>query len=469
MPDQAFETAIKQVISREFPDFQALQECRQLTAGASQETYRITYLASDGEQKLALRRAQPGSHTESSVGGISLAAEARLFKLAHKHEIPSPSVLYELKPEDNLGAGFFMNWLEGETLGHRINRKPEFEEIRPKLAYLCGEILGRIHSIDWQSEKLDAFLEVSDTRGLIQSSWDQYRDMNIPVPMIDYTARWLLDNLPKQNRTTLVHSDFRNGNLMVNEYGIEAVLDWELAHIGDPVQDLGWLCVNSWRFGQRELTVGGFGQLDNLLAGYKATTGIEISAEQVKYWQVFGSFWWSVATLHMANTWRSGETPSLERPVIGRRTSEAQMDCVNLLIPGAVSLPDLPALTDGAQLPMAAELLESVMDFLKTDIAPNQNAHTGFLARVAANSLSIAQRELLIGQELANAEEHRLEALLDERADINELRNRLCTAIRNKAPLNEEALTQHLRQTVAGQLLIDQPNYSALQQAAHQS
>ena len=145
------------------------------------------------------------------------------------------------------------------------------------------------------------------------------------------------------------------------------------------------------------------------------------------------------------------------------------MDCVNLLIPGAVSLPDLPALTDGAQLPMAAELLESVMDFLKTDIAPNQNAHTGFLARVAANSLSIAQRELLIGQELANAEEHRLEALLDERADINELRNRLCTAIRNKAPLNEEALTQHLRQTVAGQLLIDQPNYSALQQAAHQS
>ena len=328
---------------------------------------------------------------------------------------------------------------------------------------MCGEILGQIHSIDWQQEKLDQFLDISDTRELIEASWDRYKAMNISAPMIDYTARWLLDHLPEQKRTTLVHSDFRNGNLMVNERGIEAVLDWELAHIGDPLQDLGWLCVNSWRFGNRSLPVGGFGELKDLLAGYKAACGVDVSPEAVKFWQVYGSFWWAVATLHMANTWRSGETPSLERPVIGRRSSEAQMDCVNLLIPGEFSTPVLPDLRSGTQLPMPAELLEGVIDFLKTEAAPKLDAHAAFLAKVAANSLSIAQRELLVGHELAQQEQQRLEILLGEKGSLDELRRKLCEKLQSGANIDDKALQEHLRQTVAGQCSIDQPGYSALQ------
>jgi aminoglycoside phosphotransferase (APT) family kinase protein len=462
--DPQFTQALTTTLTREIPGFEALVDCRQLTAGASQETYRITYRDAEGETKLALRRAQPTSDSESSVGGISLAAEARLFKLAKRYDIPSPTVIYELTANDGLGAGFIMNWLEGETLGHRINRQPELEDIRPQLARRCGEILGRIHAIDWRAEKLDQFLAVTDTRTLVQESWDSYQQLNVPIPMIDYTARWLLENLPNQQRTTLVHSDFRNGNLMINAQGVEAVLDWELAHIGDPIQDLGWLCVNSWRFGNRDLVVGGFGHLDDLLAGYRDATGIDVSEQEVLFWQVFGSFWWSVATLNMAHTWRTGETPSLERPVIGRRSSEAQMDCVNLLIPGEFTLPELKTKLDhGTQLPMPVELLSSVEDFLKSSAIERMQPHDQFLAKVAANSLSIAQREFQYSVKLEQEEKQRLVSLLRQDDDLDNLRWQLVDIIRKGVALNTPGLDKHLRNTVAGRLFIDQPKYSALQ------
>lgn len=72
------------------------------------------------------------------------------------------------------------------------------------------------------------------------------------------------------------------------EHGVVAVLDWELAHKGDPIRDLGWICTNSWRFGVPELPVGGFGTREDLLAGYKESTGRTVSSEHLKFW---GSFW----------------------------------------------------------------------------------------------------------------------------------------------------------------------------------
>jgi hypothetical protein len=298
---------------------------------------------------------------------------------------------------------------------------------------------------------------------LVDETYTAYRELDVPVPMIDYAWRWLKDNLPNDYRTTLVHGDFRNGNLMVDADGINAVLDWELAQIGDPVRDLGWLCVNSWRFGFSDKPVGGFGDVDDLLAGYASTSGVEVDQQAILFWQVFGSFWWAMATLQMANSWRRGETPSLERPVIGRRSSEAQMDCVNLLIPGSFALPDADRPLDaGTQLPMPAELLSGVRDFLKETVAGQLDPHNSFLARVAANSLGIAQREFVHGGTLAAAEKSRLETLLEKSGDLDALRWELATRLRDGLALDTPGLADHLRQTVAAQCWIDQPRYSAL-------
>jgi aminoglycoside phosphotransferase (APT) family kinase protein len=470
----AFTAALEKVLSRELAGFQSLLSCQQLTAGASQETYRIiikddsvedgSIEGNGGERQLALRRSQPALEADSSVGGISLATEARLFQLAGAAGIPGPGIGYVLVPEDGLGSGFIMEWLDGETLGQRIVRAEELAGIRPGLARECGQILGRIHALDWRAAGLAGDLPEVDPAALVEETWSSYRDFNVPVPMIDYTWRWLRDNLPKQSRTTLVHGDFRNGNLMVTTNGINAVLDWELAQIGDPVRDLGWLCVNSWRFGNDALPVGGFGEIEDLLAGYRETSGLDVPRRELEFWQVFGSFWWAMATLQMANAWRTGETPSLERPVIGRRSSEAQMDCVNLLIPGEFVLPDLGSpLSQGTQLPMPAELLAGVAEFLKEDVAAKLDSHNGFLARVAANSLGIAQREFQCGNELAAQEQQRLQTLLGQQGELDALRWELVNRLRAHMPLNTPGLAEHLRQSVAGQLAIDQPRYSALQ------
>ncbi|MGJ3626520.1 phosphotransferase [Sphingomonas sp. MMS24-JH45] len=98
----------------------------------------------------------------------------------------------------------------------------------------------------------------------------------------------------------LVHGDFRNGNLMVDpQAGLAGVLDWELAHLGDPAEDLGWICTNSWRFGCPERRVGGFGDLADLLAGYEAAGGTPIAPARVDFWQMLGSLKWGVMTTMM--------------------------------------------------------------------------------------------------------------------------------------------------------------------------
>lgn len=454
--------ALLSLLQRTVPAFTSLDEVRALTAGASQQMYRITLTTASGEQRLALRRGHPGLAQDDTVGGITLATEAQLLTLAGTVDVPVPAVEHVLTPEDNLGEGFLMAWLEGETLGQRITHSPDLADCRQGLAHQCGEILGRIHSIDWQAAQLDQTLPTVSPEQLVDQTWQWYRDLNVPQPMIDYTWRWLRDHLPEQWTPSLVHGDFRNGNLMVGPDGVRAVLDWELAQIGDPLRDLGWLCVNSWRFGRTDLPVGGFGSVEDLLAGYTATSGHTVDPDALKFWQVFGSFWWSCATLHMASTWRSGETPSLERPVIGRRSSEAQMDCVNLLIPGPVELPCPVDAAAGTQLPMPAELLRGVVSFLAEDVAGELRGKDRFLARVGANSLGIVERELLYGAKLGEAEHARLSKLLGKDAPLDDLRRTLVEMLRAPGQLDSVALAEHLRASVAGQLFIDQPTYSAL-------
>lgn len=456
----SFDEQLSAVLARHIDGFESLLSADQLTAGASQETYRVAVKTSAGEKVLALRRSVPTLEGSSSVGTIDLETEARLMQLAGAAGIPEPEVYAVLEDVDGLGEGFLMEWLEGETLGQRITRSESLAAIRPQLAYQCGEALARVHALDLGSSELQ-LPEVSPAE-LIDETWAHYRDLDVPVPMIDYSWRWLKDNLPGESRTTLVHGDFRNGNLMVTPQGITAVLDWELAHIGDPVRDLGWLCVNSWRFGKRDKVVGGFGDLADLLAGYESVSGTSVSESEVHFWEVFGCFWWAMATLRMANSWRSGETPSLERPVIGRRSSEAQMDCVNLLIPGGFDLPEIPELDAGTQLPLPAELLKGPMELLLELAAAESDPRRGFMGKVAANSLGIAQREMLVGPGLARDEHERLSGLLESDGELDELRWTLVNALRADMALDTPGLAEHLRQTVAGQLAIDQPKYSAL-------
>jgi len=288
--------------------------------------------------------------------------------------------------------------------------------------------------------------------------------------MLDYTARWLIDHLPDNPRTTLVHNDFRNGNLMIGPDGVRAVLDWEIAHIGDPMRDLGWICTNSWRFGNSGLPVGGFGHYEDLFAGYEAVSGRPVDWEHVKFWEVFGSFWWGMVCLSMVGIYRSGLDKSVERVAIGRRTSEGQVDCANLLIPGPVDLIEPDDETSGLDMPRLDELTSSVRDFLRDEVMSATRGRVSFMARVAANSLDIVLRQQASGEEHRRREHAGLEALLDSKGDIETLRWRLVEALRDGSmPLDKGGLADHLRGCVVNQVAIDQPRYSGFRTALDES
>jgi len=456
------DTAKLEAALKRMAGFEALLSCERLSAGASRETYRVTARVAGEERLFALRRAPQDG--KSALGrGPTLDVEAKLFSAARGAGVPGPEVFLMLAPEDGLGAGIVMEWIGGETLGAKIARAPEFAQTRNSLAHQCGEVLARLHATDVVETGLDQVLESFTPEHMVRKTHASYLEFETPQPMIDFTAMWLLKNLPKHNNLTLVHSDFRNGNLIVDPgRGVVAVLDWELAHIGDPMRDLGWLCTRSWRFGVTDKPVGGFGEYDDLFAGYEAVSGHKVDRSAVKFWEVFGSFWWAIGCLSMATSYRDGSETSVERPAIGRRSSECQIDCVNQIIPGWARKPQ-PALQtlSTTELPRSDELLKGVRDFLRADAAGALEGRNQFLARVAANSVDIVLRELAYGADAAAWEAQALHGLLNRKGEVSELRAALCKAIRlGEVDLQRQELHAYLRDSVYAQVMIDQPGYA---------
>ena len=232
------------------------------------------------------------------------------------------------------------------------------------------------------------------------------------------------------------------------------------------MRDLGWLCTNSWRFGRSELPVGGFGTREELFCAYASASGRPVDAERVRWWEVFGSFWWGVACLGMAEQYRAGPDRSVERAAIGRRSSECQVDCVNLLVPGPLEPAPAEAAAPALDLPRLDELVASVRDYLRGDAMRETRGRTRFLARVAGNALEIALRELAAGGARHARERERLRGLLGRDGELETLRGELSRRLRDGSlALDAPGIAACLRQAVVDQVAIDQPAYSGLRTA----
>ena len=298
---------------------------QRLSGGATQEIWRFEIEGEDDSVPLILRRA-PGGGRIFTAQKVGLEAEAGLLAAAGAVGVPVPPVAYVLEPGDGLGSGFVMGFVAGETLGGRIVKQEAAAPVG--LARQCGEILARVHTID-----PDGFpdLERLSPAELVAQWRAGYRASTWPRPVFEVALRWLDAHCPPPPaRPRLVHGDFRNGNLMIGPEGVRAVLDWELAHVGDPLEDLGWLCVNSWRFGAVDRPVGGFGSYDELFAGYASAGGDLVDPAAVRWWEVFGTLRWGIMCAGMTAAFR-GPDPTIERAMIARRTSETEIDLLRLL------------------------------------------------------------------------------------------------------------------------------------------
>ncbi|MEO8298038.1 MAG: phosphotransferase family protein [Burkholderiales bacterium] len=303
---------------------------RMLTGGASQAIWSFDVHTAQGAVPLVMRCARHWS-ADSEARGPDMATEAALLQVAKSGDVPVPGVRTILQPEDELGEGYVMDRVEGETQGRKLARAPAFDAVRPRLAYECGAIMARIHALPVAALPP---LRTGWAAGECHEWVQRYRRGGSQRPVLELAVRWLQANAPEPSGpATLVHGDFRNGNLMIGPDGVRAVLDWELAHVGDPMEDLGYFCVNAWRFGNIDQPAGGFGSREQLFAGYESVSGHQVDPARVHFWEVFGTFKWGVSCDSMGHAFIQGTDPRLERAAVGRRASETEIDLLQLLAP----------------------------------------------------------------------------------------------------------------------------------------
>ncbi len=317
---------LQAVILRHLGPPGTIHDLRQLTGGANRSTWSFDTEAGDARHQLIMQHG--GSFEDQATGlvpQLEPEQDARLMIAASEIGVPAPKVRAILKPTDGLGRGYLTDRAEGETLGQRIVRDDKFTVARAAMAKQCGQILAAVHRIDLARVP---FLVPQDGAVHVEAHRRIVDRFSLRLPALDMGLRWAAENVPKNARHTVVHGDFRLGNLIVGEDGIRCVLDWELGQSGDPMQDLGWLCIRTWRFGG-PAPVGGCGSREDLYAAYEQASGFAVDRSHVRFWEAFGNLKWVIHCLRLGA--RGIAEVGIERCAIGRRIEEPLWDFLNLI------------------------------------------------------------------------------------------------------------------------------------------
>jgi aminoglycoside phosphotransferase (APT) family kinase protein len=368
-----------------------------MLGGASRETWSFDL---DGVP-LVLRRDPPGAPR-----GGAMTREGALLRAAAAAGVPVPNVVAASDDPEPLGSPYLvMSRLDGETIARRILRDEQYAAARERLTAQLAEAAALLHrGLDVRA--VAGLPEDADPLGALRDVLDRFGE---PHPALELGFLRLAASRPVPAGSTVVHGDFRLGNVMVDRDGLVGVLDWELAHVGDPAEDLGWLCVRSWRFGSA-LPVAGVGTRDALLSSYAAAGGFPVDAEMLGWWEAFGTLRWAVICVQQAATHLSGAVRSVELAAIGRRVCEVELDLLDLLVDPGEIRPDPQAApeTGPHDRPTAGELVEAVGEWIGGLQLAGRDA---FLARVATRALDVVGRELELGPALAAVHRERLAAL----------------------------------------------------------
>jgi len=301
---------------------QKIKQLIPLTGGASADINRIILTSED---ELIVRRTLS---QEKSVMAIPKILEAKIQKVVKKNGAPVPDILFEFSEGEEIGEGYVMEAIPGETIPRKILRDEKFSTAREKLPFEIGKSLAKIHQTKLDDLKALDQVTFSDS---LEKLFQVYLSFNQPQPVFDLAFKWLEAQKLTEYGDVLVHGDFRFGNFIISEENLESIIDWELAHIGNPMEDLGWLCVRSWRFGNVEKRVGGLGDIKDLIAGYESNSDIKIDESQLDVWQLYGSLRWGVICMMQTFAHLSGMVNSVEKAAIGRRVSETEFDLMNMI------------------------------------------------------------------------------------------------------------------------------------------
>jgi aminoglycoside phosphotransferase (APT) family kinase protein len=311
---QQLEAVLRPVLGAEV----TVENVNELTGGASRTTWAFDAVT-DVRRALILRTGPPDDvHA-------TMELEAGVQQRAAAAGAPVPHILAADNSPAALGNPYLIcAAITGETIVRRIHRGLD-DAGRERLLRQCAEALAAIHRAD------PAGLGLAESDDLAE--WrDRLDEMADTTATFEWAFRWLAGHRPAQSPKVLVHGDFRMGNVIVDESGLAAVLDWELVHIGEVYEDLAWFCIRAWRFGAAEhLGAGGLGSVETFLSAYESAAGTTLDRDVFRWWLTFATLRWGVICRFQAERHLSGQTPSVELAAIGRRVSETEWDVLDLL------------------------------------------------------------------------------------------------------------------------------------------
>jgi aminoglycoside phosphotransferase (APT) family kinase protein len=416
-----------------------LANIERLSGGANMESWAFEW----GGAAYVLRRSPAAALMAGRSYGHDV--EAALVRTAFAAGVKAPEVVGELIETDGLGTGYLMRRIVAEVNPAAILAAPP-----PSLLSDLAREAAHIHAIT--RDMLPADLPSRQAEDLLADLKSRFLDYGGDRPIFALACRWLEETMPPPVEPVLLHGDFRMGNIMVDDDGLAAVLDWELAHLGDRHQDLAFGCINSWRFGHIDRPAFGCGSLEALWAAYEHESGVTVDPARFRWWLIYSTLWWGLCCLQMSEIWRSGIDRSLERAVIGKRTSETEVDLLMLLEVDAPETQRLPIRMVAAEPPRrlgepsAAELLEALTQWIESDVRPKASGRDKFMAAVARNAVGMLMR--------------------DAAAPVEIYDRPLCDDLMaGRKSLASPGLLARLKRDALAKLAIDQPRYSALAKA----
>jgi len=305
-----------------------IRDLERVTTGASRQTWLFkTVIRKHGqmiEQPMVLRK-------DPKVG-LSYSRRAEEFAVLQKafeHGIPVPRPLYQ--SDDALDTPFFiMERVFGETYPKRLLNDEKYAGSRNRWAAELGRVLARIHRIPLTEDL--GFLRRPSVLEQIERNENIWRATKLnESPVLEYSFRHLKTHIPKKPPISFIHADFRMGNIIFDETGVKAILDWELAQTGDPMYDIAVICMKSWRFDKPENRVGGFGKEEDFFLGYREAGGFPIDMERIRYWEILANCFWATVTVAQSRYFLENPKGDLEYAKLGRRTSECEVELFELL------------------------------------------------------------------------------------------------------------------------------------------
>lgn len=285
-----------------------------IPGGASRETWAFDARWSEAgtavERQFIARRDPTGSLLESNND-----LEFEIYTALAGTTIPAPRVNWIERDGAAIERPFFiMERLPGASDARTLVTSPEFAGVRPKIAEQKAGILAQIHAFDITRVPALEHPPAGEQSALHEvERWERTmrQDTLEPQPVLEFAFSWLKRHLPPPPRKlALVHGDYRTGNFLYDDTGITGILDWEMAHAGDPIEDLGWVVMKSWRWAGDE-RVGGLCTRDEFVKLYEAAGGAPVDAATLKFWEVFANVKFAIIFITGTKAIVGGKTPDL--------------------------------------------------------------------------------------------------------------------------------------------------------------